>query len=226
MKRRDVLTGGAGLLAGGWAFDVFAQTPTTDAPAAPPPAPAAPPPLEPPATGVTRLSMTTGQGVLILDLFRDKAPITTANILKYVDAHRYDGAKFFRALRNKFDPATGLIQFDAKPAPAPGIPPIRHESTLTTGLTHKDGTLSLARFAVGTATSSVFIVIGDQPYLDAQPDQPGDNQGFAAFGQVVQGMDIVRRIHQMPTGDDPKIPWMKGEILKPPVPIVSVRRRA
>ncbi|MDQ0463780.1 peptidyl-prolyl cis-trans isomerase A (cyclophilin A) [Caulobacter ginsengisoli] len=219
MQRRDFITAaGALALTSGSAL---AQTT-----AEPAPPPAAPPPLAPPAPGVVRLTMTTGAGVLILDLFRDKAPLTVANFLKYVDAHRYDGAKVFRAVRTEGAPTTGLVQFNAKPIPNPQIPPVAHESTLKTGLKHLDGTLSLARFAVGSGTSSVFICVGDAPYLDAHPDQPGDNAGFAAFGQVAQGMDVARAILAMPTGDDPKIPWMKGQILKPPVPIISVRRKA
>lgn len=221
MQRRHFITAaGALALTSGQAL---AQT--TD-PAPPPPAPAAPPPLAPPEAGVVRLTMTTGQGVLILDLFKDKAPITVANFLKYVDARRYDNAKVFRAMRVEGAPTTGLIQFDARPVPDPQIPPIAHESTQKTGLSHTDGTLSLARFEVGTAKASVFVCIGDNTYLDAHPELPGDNAGFAAFGRVAQGMDIARAILAMPTGDDPKIPWMKGQILKPPVPIISIRRKA
>lgn len=221
MQRRDFITAaGALALTCGQAL---AQT--TD-PAAPPSAPASPPPLAPPEAGVVRLTMSTGQGVLILDLFKDKAPLTVANFLKYVDTHRYDGASFFRAMRMEAAPTTGLIQFNPKPIADPQIPPVAHESTLQTGLSHTDGTLSLARFEVGTGKGSVFVCVGDNSYLDAHPDQPGDNAGYAAFGRVVQGMDIARAILAMPTGDDPKIPWMKGQILKPPVPIISVRRKA
>lgn len=223
MKRRDVLTGGAGLLASGWAFDAFAQTPTTDAP---PPAPAAPPPLAPPEAGVVRMTMTTARGVIIFDLFKAQAPLTVANFLKYSDTGRYNGSKFFRALRKEGAPTDGLIQFDPKPIPNPQIPPVAHESTLKTGLSHTDGTLSLARFEPGTGLGSIFICVGDNTYLDAHPDQPGDNLGYAAFGRVVQGMEIAREILALPTGDDPKIPWMKGQILKPGVPILSVRRKA
>lgn len=221
MQRRDFITAaGALALTSGSAL---AQTPAAD-PAAP--APAATPPLDPPAAGVVRLGMTLAQGVLIIDLFRDKAPISVANFLKYVDSRRYDGSKFFRALRQDSNQQAGLIQFDPKPIADPQIPPIGHESTAQTGLSHTDGTLSLARFEVGSARGSTFICVGDNTYLDAHPELPGDNVGYAAFGRVVQGMDIARAILAMPTGDDPKIPWMKGQILKPPVPIVSVRRKA
>lgn len=223
MQRRHFITAaGALALTSGQAL---AQAPADVADPAPA-APVVPPPLAPPEAGVVRLSMKTGQGEFILDLFKDKAPLTVANFLRYVDTRRYDGSSFFRAMRMEGAPTTGLIQFNPKPIADPQIPPVAHESTLKTGLSHTDGTLSLARFEVGTGKGSVFVCVGDNTYLDAHPDQPGDNAGYAAFGRVVQGMEFARAILAMPTGDDPKIPWMKGQILKPPVPIISVRRKA
>jgi peptidyl-prolyl cis-trans isomerase A (cyclophilin A) len=170
------------------------------------------------------VNLRTGQGLIVLELFADKAPITSANFLAYVDARLYDGATIYRALHTPGAPTTGLIQGGARLDPARAIAPIAHESTRQTGLSHKDGALSLARRAPGTATSDFFICVGDAPYLDADPGAPGDNLGFAAFGHVADGMDIARRILALPTSPTAGGPDMAGQMLDPPVPIVSARR--
>ena len=162
--------------------------------------------------------------MIVLELYADKAPITAANFLRYVDARLYDGATIYRALRTPGAPLTGLIQGGARLDPAHPVAPIAHEATTQTGLSHKDGTLSLARRAPGTATSDFFICVGDAPYLDADPKAPGDNLGFAAFGHVTSGMDIVRNILALPTSPTAGGPDMAGQMLDPPVPIVSARR--
>ena len=87
-----------------------------------------------------------------------------------------------------------------------------------------DGTLSLARFAPGTGRADFTILVGDSPGMDANPSQPGDNQGFAAFGRVVQGMDVVHAILALPTNGVARNPVMQGQILSPPVAIVTMRR--
>ena len=110
---------------------------------------------------------------------------------------------------------------DAKVRP---FPPIAHESTAKTGLKHLNGTISLGRFATGTATSNFFICVGDQPYLDANPAAKGDNLGYAAFGQVVEGMAVVEKILSLPTNGDTKFKDQRGQWLKPPVPILTMRR--
>ncbi len=171
-----------------------------------------------------RVELQTGQGLIVLELFADKAPITSADFLRYIDAGLYDGATIYRALRTQGAPTTGLIQGGARLDPAHPIAPIAHESTTKTGLSHKDGTVSLARRAPGTATSDFFICVGDDPYLDADPTQPGDNLGFAAFGHVLAGMDVVRRILALPTSPTLGAPEMAGQMLDPPVPILSARR--
>ena len=174
--------------------------------------------------GVVRVNLTSGAGLIVLDLYADKAPITAANFLKYVDARLYDGATIYRALKTPGAPTTGLIQGGARVDSAHSITPIAHEATTQTGLSHKDGTLSLARRAPGTATSDFFICVGDAPYLDADPKASGDNLGFAAFGRVASGMDIVRAILALPTSPTAGAPEMAGQMLDPPVPIVSARR--
>ncbi len=171
-----------------------------------------------------RVRLETGQGVILLQLFADKAPLTAADFLRYVDAGRYDGSTIYRALKAAAEPPSGLIQGGARFDPAHPIAPVAHEPTSQTGLTHKDGTLSLARRAPGTATSDFFICVGDAPYLDADPKAPGDNLGFAAFGQVIDGMDVARKILVLPTSPTAGAPDMAGQMLDPPVSIVTARR--
>jgi len=171
----------------------------------------------------TRVRLQTDKGVIVVELADDKAPVTVANFLHYVDTGRMDAAVFYRASRAPGAPTVGLIEAGVKD-PAKLFPPIAHESTLATGLRHLDGTLSMARFAPGTATSDFSICCGNAPYLDANPEAPGDNAGYAAFGQVIEGMDVARAILALPTTGQAANPTMQGEILDPPVSIVSARR--
>jgi peptidyl-prolyl cis-trans isomerase A (cyclophilin A) len=171
----------------------------------------------------TRVRLTTDTGAIVVELADDKAPITVANFLRYVDTRRMDGATFYRAARAPGAPTVGLIEAGVRD-PRKLFPPIAHESTTVTGLKNLDGTLSMARFAPGTATSDFSICCGDAPYLDAHPDQPGDNAGYAAFGQVVEGMDVARAILAMPTTGAAQTPSMQGQMIDPPVVIVTARR--
>jgi peptidyl-prolyl cis-trans isomerase A (cyclophilin A) len=171
----------------------------------------------------TRVTLTTDKGVIVAELADDKAPITVANFLHYVDTKRFDGAAFYRAARAQGAPTVGLIEGGVRDA-AKLFAPIAHESTTMTGLHHGDGTLSMARFAPGTATSDFTICCGDASYLDAHPDQPGDNLGYAAFGQVTDGMDVVRAILALPTTGAADNPAMAGQMLDPPVKILTARR--
>ena len=209
--RRDILIG-AGLLA---AFPAAAQV-------APAPAAATPAPKPP-----VYVALETPQGRIVIQLAVAQAPITTANFLRYVDRKLYDKATFFRASRAPGAVDYGLIQGGLQNVGA--LPPVAHEPTTQTGLKHTDGVVSIARTAPGTATSDFFICIGDAPYLDANPAAPnngqgGDNLGFAAFGRVVEGMDVVKKILALPTPGKAINPVMKGQILDPPVPITSARR--
>jgi peptidyl-prolyl cis-trans isomerase A (cyclophilin A) len=200
MNRREILAVGGALAA----WPALAQSPGAD----------------------VTVDIQTGAGLIIVELYGSKAPITAANFLRYVDAHRFDGASFYRAARTPGDPTDGLIEGGLQNHPAKLFPPIRHESTLQTGLKHKDGTISMARAALGTAAGDFFICAGDASYLDANPAATGDNAGYAAFGQVTEGMDVVRAILVGPTTDKAPIPEMKGQMLDPPVPILKVRRAA
>jgi peptidyl-prolyl cis-trans isomerase A (cyclophilin A) len=206
LARRDVLIG-AGLLA---AFPAAAQVA---------PAPAPKPPVY--------VALDTPQGRIVIELAVAQAPITTANFLRYVDRKLYDKATFFRASRAPGTVDYGLIQGGLQGIGA--LPPIAHEPTTQTGIKHVDGVVSIARTAPGTATSDFFICVGDAPYLDANPAAPNnaqgaDNLGFAAFGRVVEGMDVVKKILALPTPGKAINPVMKGQILDPPVPITSARR--
>jgi peptidyl-prolyl cis-trans isomerase A (cyclophilin A) len=171
-----------------------------------------------------RVSLTTSEGVIVLELYPDKAPITVANFLRYVDAHRFDGASFYRANRPAGVTDYGLLQGGLQNDPKKLFKPIAHESTTRTGILHKDGVISMGRRAPGTATADFFICVGDQAYLDADPKAEGDNKGFAAFGQVVEGMDVVKAILARPVSPTAGEGVMKGTMLKKPVPILKARR--
>jgi len=180
------------------------------------------PPAPVPAT--VRVSLVTSEGAIVLALEKERAPVTTANFLRYVDGKRLDGAVFYRAMKLSDDPLYGLVQGGAENKPKRVLPPIAHEPTTLTGLTHTDGTISMARGAPGTASGDFFITVGDLVSLDAKSGQPGDDLGFAAFGHVVEGMDVVRKILFAPTSPTAGAEGMKGQMIVAPVTIVSARR--
>jgi peptidyl-prolyl cis-trans isomerase A (cyclophilin A) len=169
-----------------------------------------------------RVVITTTVGAITVELAADKAPITTANFLKYVDRKLYDGSTFYRASKppgqaaNDYGSIQGGLRDDVKKK----LPPIAHESTLKTGLKHGDGTISMGRYAPGTAQADWVICVGDMSYLDATATDPG----FAAFGHVTDGMPLVQQILGMPTDPNAGVGAMKGEILVKPVKIISIRR--
>jgi peptidyl-prolyl cis-trans isomerase A (cyclophilin A) len=206
IRRRDLLA----LTAAGAAFPAICRAQT--------------PPARPVAPAVVRVNLETGQGLIVIALYVDKAPITTANFLRYVDQKRYDGATFFRAARAPGPVDYGLIQGGVQNDPAKVLKPIPHEPTTLTGIKHLDGVISIGRNAPGTATSDFFICVGDAPYMDADPAAPGDNLGFAAFGRVVEGMDVVHKIIRLPTPGKATNPVMQGQMLDPVVPILRARR--
>ncbi|MBW3617899.1 MAG: peptidylprolyl isomerase [Proteobacteria bacterium] len=170
-----------------------------------------------------RVRLQTDKGVMVVELADDKAPVTVANYLRYVDARRFDGAMFFRASNAPGVPTLGFIQAGVR-NPAKLFRPIAHESTLVTGLKHVDGAISMARLAPGTAQSDFTICCGDAPHMDAKPGAPGDNLGYAAFGQVVEGMEVARSILASPRNGPAPTPVMQGQMLDPPVKILSARR--
>jgi peptidyl-prolyl cis-trans isomerase A (cyclophilin A) len=171
------------------------------------------------AAGV-RVVFETTQGKITLAVDTVHAPITGRNFLRYVDGHFYDGGHFFRTVREDnqaTDPVhIAVVQVGADPARLHDqFPPIPLERTTTTGLHHLNGTVSMARNVPNSATSSFFICIGDQPALDFGGARNADGQGFAAFGRVVEGMDVVRAIWRA---------HANGQALTPPVAIISARR--
>jgi peptidyl-prolyl cis-trans isomerase A (cyclophilin A) len=190
--------------AAGWA-----QEPT------PAPAPA-------PKAATVRVTLQTSEGAIVLELEKERAPITTANFLRYVDQKRLDGTSFYRAA--KVAEGYGLVQGGTRNDPKRTLPPIAHEPTNRTGLTNNDGAISMARNAPGSAAGDFFLIVGDMSSLDADPRQPGDNAGFAAFGHVVEGMDVVRKILDAPTSPTEGEGVMKGQMLAPQIRILTARR--
>ncbi len=175
-------------------------------------------------TANPKVAITTDHGVITAEIFLDKAPITAGNFLRYVDTRRYDDSRFYRAVKTPGATDLGLIEAGVPNHPEHLLPPVKHEPTTQTGIHNTDGTLSLARFAPGTGQADFSIVVGDGTYLDADPSQPGDNLGFAAFGRVTEGMDVVKTILGLPADGVARNPTMKGQILSPPVKIITMRR--
>ena len=184
---------------------------------------AAPPALA--AAVMPRVQVRTDKGDFTLALEAARAPLTCANFLRYVDAGKYDGGAFFRATHPPGAPGEGTLVGAAAPRAHP-FPPIAHESTGRTGLRHVTGTVSLGRFAPGTATSDFFICLGPSPGYDEHPGAPGDALGFAAFGRVAQGLPVVRRIHGLPAKGHSPYPDQQGQWLTTPVAILGMKRAA
>lgn len=201
-----------------------AATPLMAQTTPPPPALTTPAPAPTPAATV-RVTLTTSLGPIVIALETERAPVTAANFLRYVDQRRFDGIAFYRAV--DLGRGYGLVQGGARNDPRRVLRPIAHEPTSQTGLSHRDGAISMARGAPGSANGDFFITVGDLRSLDAQPGQPGENLGFAVFGHIVEGMDIVRQILGQPVsptaGADS---GMVGQILAAPIRIISARRTA
>lgn len=164
--------------------------------------------------------VSTELGDISIEVYVDKAPITAKNFLRYVDEHRFKPASFYRVVRLNNQPhndikieviqgGIGFVESEMR------LPSIAHERTDRTGIVHKEGTVSMARREPGTASSEFFICIGDQPELDFGGKRNPDGQGFAAFGRVTQGMDVVRTIHQQPA---------EGQMLISPIQITQFER--
>ena len=187
-------------------------------------APKAPPA---PLPDTVRIAMTTELGTITLDLDAKNAPATTRNFLRYVDQKRFDGIVFYRVMRLPWgEQPNGLIQAGTRGDPRRALPPIVHEPTSTTGVLHKAGAISMARHAPGTAAGDFSILLADMPGLDADPAAATDEgkAGFAAFGRVVEGMDVVRRIYDVPLSPTLGEGIMKGQMIEKPVRVISVRR--
>lgn len=174
-----------------------------------------------PAASPTRVRLQTSIGPIVIELATKQAPITTANFLAYVDQKRFDGTSFYRAARSGGGKGkSGLIQGGIRRKYTLMLIPIAHEPTSVTGLTHSSGTISMARNAPGTAMGDFFIAIGDLPHMDARPGNPG----YAAFGHVVSGMGVVRRILAARTTDRALSAEMRGQMIEKPIAIVTAQR--
>lgn len=168
----------------------------------------------------TKVMIRTELGDIQVEIFEKKAPVTSANFLRYVDAGLFKGASFYRVVRLdnqpknavKIEVIQGGLEFSKDKKP---FPPIPHETTDKTGILHKDGTISMARLAPGSADSEFFICVGDQPELDFGGKRNPDGQGFAAFGRVIEGQDVVRKIQEQPD---------EGQMLKQRVIILDLQR--
>ena len=166
------------------------------------------------------IKMETELGNIVLELYPEKAPVTVENFLRYVDEGRLEKAVFYRVVTMDNQPDNdvkieviqgGIWWTDSLSM----LEPIAHETTEQTGILHLDGTLSMARYTPGTATSEFFICVNDQPSLDFEGSRNSDGQGFAAFGRVIEGMEVVRKIHTSPE---------ENQALKPFIKILSVER--
>ncbi len=165
----------------------------------------------------------TPLGSFVIEVNTARAPLTVKNYLAYVEAGQLDHGAVYRIVTPSNQPATtkhrievvqwGRHQRDDQPAPRP---PIAHETTQQTGLRHRDGTVSMARLGPGTATAEFFICINDQPELDFGGGRNPDGQGFAAFGQVVQGRDVVQKLYAR---GNPA-----NQYIEPPIEVLRVRR--
>jgi peptidyl-prolyl cis-trans isomerase A (cyclophilin A) len=193
-------------------------TPTpvaTPAPAATPtPAAATNPALKP-----VNVRLDTAAGPIVIAVDRAHAPLTAANFLRYVDGKKLDGVGFYRAV--KVADGYGLAQFGTRNDPKRTLPPVAFEPTSKTGLSHVDGAVSMAMATPGTAAGDFFVVVGDLKSMDAHDNNPG----FAVFGRVVEGMDVIRRILASPTSPTEGVGVMKGQMLAPAIRINSARRQ-
>jgi len=174
------------------------------------------------AAQLPRVSIATDRGTIEVEVDSVHAPRTAGNFLRYVDAQLYDGGSFFRTVTLSNQPNNTIkievIQggMDSARAANEAFPPTSLERTSVTGLKHQDGTISMARGGPDTATHSFFFCINDQPELDFGGRRNPDGQGFAAFGRVTKGMDLVRQIQGLPAD---------GQRITSPVKLLSVRRR-
>ena len=177
-------------------------------------------PTPAPAEDPVKVALDTEAGRIVLALDRGRAPLSTANFLKYVDSGRYDGEPFYRAVKAE---GSGFIQAGIRSDAAKLFPPVAHEPTSKTGLKNVAGAVSLARLDPGSAQADFFILTDDIPGFDAG-GYGGDEHGFAVFGRVVEGMDVVHKIHASPVSPTMGEGVMKGELLDPEVKIIKAER--
>jgi peptidyl-prolyl cis-trans isomerase A (cyclophilin A) len=167
------------------------------------------------------VAIETSAGRIVVALDKTHAPVTTANFLHYVDTHRFDGETFYRAMHQPGGKETdGLIQGGVRSSSLKLYPPIKHEPTSETGLHNVAGAISMANGGPGTASADFFILASDMPSLDATASDPG----FAVFGHVTEGMDVVQKILASPVSPTAGEGPMKGQMLDPPIKIIKAER--
>jgi peptidyl-prolyl cis-trans isomerase A (cyclophilin A) len=171
---------------------------------------------------IVKVVLHTTLGDIHIALETERAPITANNFLRYVDRKRFDGIGFYRAVKIGDEGQYGLVQAGLMGNPKLVFKPIAHEAPAATGLSHVDGAISMAHSVPGTATSDFFIVVGDLIALDGKgtPEEPG----YAVFGHVVEGMDVVRAIRDQPRDPNAGETAMKGQMLASPIKVLSARR--
>ncbi|MCP5396544.1 MAG: peptidylprolyl isomerase [Sphingomonadaceae bacterium] len=190
----------------------------------PPPTGDSPPP---PPPAVEYVAIETTMGTITVSLEVERAPITAGNFLRYVDEKRFDGTVFYRTMSLDWgDQPNGLIQAGTQWDPKRILPSIKHEPTTLTGLSHTRGALSMAMNEPGSANGDFSIMLQDQTGMDADPTatDPVWQNGYAVFGYVVDGWDVVHAIHAAPTDPDKGEGWMKGQMLAQPVKILRMVR--
>src|SRR5688500_58695 len=180
------------------------------------------------AQSPVRVRVQTELGDIVVEVDEAKAPATAANFLRYVDAGHYDGGMWHRTVKMNNQPESPVkievIQAGVNPDRAKdGFPPIALERTSKTGILHKDGVISMARGAPDSATSGWFICVNDQPSLDFGGARNPDGQGFAAFGRVISGMDVVRKIQASPSSTN-MATNAEAQRLAPPIRILKASR--
>jgi len=172
---------------------------------------------------VVKVKLETSAGPIVIALDMKHAPITATNFLRYVEEKRFDGTSFYRAARNPTSKTTGLVQGGIDHNMPRSWFPIQHEPTTQTGIKHVDGTVSMARNEPGTAMGDFFICVGPAQRLDAVP---GDKRlvGYAAFGHIISGMNVVHRILALPTWPGGRTRELVGQSIKEPVTIIRAVR--
>jgi peptidyl-prolyl cis-trans isomerase A (cyclophilin A) len=166
-----------------------------------------------------KVEIQTEFGSIQFELYPEKAPITCENFLKYIEQNEFKSAIFYRTVNMKnqannnikIEVIQGGLGFDVEES---AFPPIQHETTNVTGIKHLNGTISMARSEPGTASTEFFICINDQPELDFGGMRNPDGQGFAAFGKVIKGMDIVQKIQNQANENQMLINPVKIDIIK------------
>jgi peptidyl-prolyl cis-trans isomerase A (cyclophilin A) len=174
------------------------------------------------AAEIVKVVMHTAQGDIHLDIEKGRAPITAGNFLRYVDQKRFDNITFYRAMKLDEAGQYGLIQGGLRGDPKRVYPAIAHEPPATTGLSHVNGAISMAQAKPGTATADFFIIVGDLVSMDGKntPEEPG----YAVFGRVTGGMDVVKAIMVLPKSPTDGEGVMKGTMLSEQVKVLTTRR--